>query len=243
VYAPALLLVLALTQWPDVRSLPRTRKAVALLLFLAPQLTLAAWSWHEWGTPGGALTMQGVPLSTGRLSTGAVGLLFDRQSGLLAYAPLYWIVPACWWLTRRRTWHYAVPIATLYVPAAAFVMWWGGFAPAARFLVPAIPMAAVVIARALETRAIRVAAVTVTALQIPINALTWQRPRVLWPREDGTLALTALGWPGGLYAEVLPDVRLEGVGAGVAPALIVAVAVTLLLVAASRREVTPSSTP
>jgi hypothetical protein len=139
VYAPALLLLLTLTRWSDVRTLPRARQPIAVLLFLAPQVALAGWSWYEWGAIGGALTTEGVPLSWTYVINGVTGLLFDRQSGLLAYAPLYWIVPACWWLTRRQTWIYAAPIAMLYLPAAAFVMWWAGFAPAARYLVPATP--------------------------------------------------------------------------------------------------------
>jgi hypothetical protein len=56
---------------------------------------------------------------------GLVGLWIDQRSGLLAYAPLYWIVPPCWWITWKRTWPFMIPFVVLYMPAAAFVIgWW-----------------------------------------------------------------------------------------------------------------------
>jgi hypothetical protein len=235
-YGPALLALLLVSRWSDVRTMARGRLAAAAVLFVAPQLMLVAWSWYEWGTLGGALTTAGVPLSPARIADGAGGLLFDRQSGLLAYAPIYWIAPACWWLTRRDTWVYAAPIAALYLPAAAFVMWWAGFAPAARYLVPAIPFLTVFVARAFEARAVRVAAAVVATLQIPINAMTWQRPRTLWPAAEGNPALEALGMPGRAYAEFLPSVRLDGADGSVAPALFAAAGVSVLIIASSTRR-------
>ena len=244
VYAPALLAFLFVGRWSDIRVMARRRRGTMALLFVAPQLILVAWAWYEWGTLGGALTTEGVPLSWAAVVDGAGGLLFDRQSGLLVYAPIYWIVPACWWLTRRHTWAFAVPVATLYLPAAAFVMWWAGFAPAARYLVPAVPFLAVSVARAFEARAVRVAAAVVAALQIPVNAMTWQRPRTLWPANESNPALEALGVPGRAYAEFLPAMRLDGMDASVAPALFAAAGVTILLiVGATWRHRERSQTP
>jgi hypothetical protein len=95
----------------------------------------------------------------------------------------------------------------------------------------------------LEHRAVRVAALIAAGLQIPINALTWQRPRTLWPSGDGNPALDPLGWPGRAYGDLLPAVRIDGVDGGVAPALLVAAAITLLIVAAGRRPAAASRTP
>jgi len=100
--------------------------------FVAPQVVLALWTWREWGTPWGAQAVNGLPFSVHALGSGLPGLLIDRQSGVLAYAPIYAVVPACFALTWKRTWPWAVPLALLYLPSAAFMEWWGGFATPAR---------------------------------------------------------------------------------------------------------------
>ena len=142
------------------------------------------------------------------LASGLVGLWIDRQSGLLAYAPLYWILPACWWLTWKRTWPYVVPFLLLYLPAAAFVIgWWAGFAPAARYLVPSVPLLAVPMIEALRYRAVRIAALALLLPQLVIDAVVWQHPRWLWPAPEGNLALHALGPFGRMYAGVLVGVQ------------------------------------
>ncbi len=209
-YVPGLLFVIAWTRWTLIRTLRLVTIAAGALLFVGPQLALQAWTWRAWGTFGGALTTQGVPFSLESLQRGLVGLWIDRQSGLLAYAPLYWIVPACWWLTWKRTWAYMVPFLLLYLPAAAFVIgWWAGFAPAARYLVPSMPLLLVPVAGALQYRAVRVAILVVLVPQGLIDAVIWQHPRWLWPAVDGNLALRSLGLFGRVY-----DHALVGVQAG-----------------------------
>lgn len=208
VYVPGLLFVIAWTRWALIRTLPPATILVGLLLFVGPQLALLAWTWRAWGTFGGALTTQGVPFSLESLQRGLVGLWIDRQSGLLAYAPLYWIVPACWWLTWKRTWAYLVPFLLLYLPAAAFVIgWWAGFAPAARYLVPSVPLLLVPVAEALRYRAVRLAILVVLVPQGLIDAVIWQHPRWLWPAPDGNLALHSLGLFGRVYAHALVGVQ------------------------------------
>jgi hypothetical protein len=110
---PGLLFVVIWKRWELIRALQPITIGAGLLLFVGPQLVLHGWTWHAWGTLGGALTTQGVPFSLESLRRGLVGLWIDQRSGLLAYAPLYWIVPACWWITWKRTWPYMIPFVLL----------------------------------------------------------------------------------------------------------------------------------
>jgi hypothetical protein len=68
---------------------------------------------------------------------------------------------------------------------AAFVTWDAGYSPAARFLVPLMPLAALPAAIALQTRWVKLAAAPLLALQIVIVGLSWNRPRILWPQDVG----------------------------------------------------------
>jgi hypothetical protein len=139
-------------------------------------------------------------------------LWIDRQSGLLAYAPIYWILPACVVLTWRQTWPFLIPAVLLYLPAAAFVIgWWAGFAPAARYLVPALPLLLVPMAAALRYKAVRWAVAALSVPQLLLDAAVWQRPRTLWPAAEGNPALAMFGALGRLYELVLPPIQQEGV--------------------------------
>jgi hypothetical protein len=232
-YVPGLLFVLASKRWPLIRSLSTTERLIASTLVLVPQLTLLVWTWREWGTFAGALASSGLPFSTHMLTSGLMGLWVDRQSGLLAYAPLYWIVPACWYLTWRTTWPFLVPFALLYVPAASFVEWWAGFSPAARYLVPAIPFFIVITAHALRYRAIRVFAFPLLAFQVVIDGVVWQHPRTLWPSPQGNLALQMLDGIGRAYETALPAAQ-TGLPFAVAIAIgAFAVTLTAVLIALS----------
>ncbi|HEY2907144.1 MAG TPA: hypothetical protein VGJ29_14675 [Vicinamibacterales bacterium] len=189
------------------RLSPRDR-AVAAALFVLPQLAFHAFTLHRWGTIGGPPALEGVPLSFGTLRHGLAGLWLDRQSGVLAYAPIYWLLPVCWVVTWRRTWPYLVPAVLLYLPAAAFLEWWGGFSPAARYLVPIMPLCLVPMAYAFEHRFIRYTAGLLLLPQLAIDLVVWQHPRALWPAANGVNpALAYLGELGHAYARLLPTFR------------------------------------
>jgi hypothetical protein len=251
VYAPGLVFAVGWARRDLLGRLQPRTIAGGLALLCVPQVALLAWSQYEWGTFGGAITTGALtsaasPFSWAGLSNGAVGLWFDRQSGLLAFAPVYWIVPACWWLTWRRTWWYSPPIVLLYVPAAAFVIgWWAGFSPAARYLTAAIPLLLVPVGFSLGYRSVRIAATTLLIAQAAIDAVIWQHPRWLWPSATGdNLALQALGWPGRTYESLLPAVQLEG-RSGMLPVFVALSVITAIVVAAARRErrLTSATTP
>jgi len=209
-YVPGLVWVVAWHRWPLIQTAPGAAVAACTAMLL-PQLALFAWTWHEWGTLGGALTTQGVPFSLAALKNGAIGLWIDRQSGLLAYAPIYWVMPACVALTWRRTWPFLLPAILLYLPAAAFVIgWWAGFAPAARYLVPAMPLLLVPMAAALRFSTVRGALYVLGLFQAAIDIVVWQHPRALWPAPQGNPALALLGVVGRAYESALPAIRSSG---------------------------------
>jgi hypothetical protein len=149
---------------------------------------------------------QGAPFSVAGIQRGALGMLFDRERGLVGYAPIFLIAPACWALTWRATWRSAVPALLLYLPMAAFVVWGAGFSPPARYIVPILPLLAYAAAPGLEQPLVRRAAIGLLVFQVAISAYCWQHPRALWPKEVGTnQALEAIPLIGPLYERSLPS--------------------------------------
>ena len=212
IYTPGLVFVIAWTRWRWMRAQSMRTLTAAMALYLLPQVALHVWTWQSWGTLGGALTTEALPFSLSTLQAGLVGLWIDRQSGLVAYAPIYWLLPACMIVTWRQSWPFLVPGALLYFPAAAFVIgWWAGFAPAARYLVPAIPLLLVPFATALAHPVIRRLTIALCVPQLVLNAVVWQRPRLLWPVDEGNPALTALGPLGRIYEGMLPPIQRQGI--------------------------------
>jgi hypothetical protein len=114
-----------------------------------------------------------VPFSLDSLHTGIVRLWIDGQSGLLAYAPAHWLVPACWWLTWKRTWPYIVPFLALYLPAAAFVIgWWPDSHP--QYDTSCRRFRSSWCRWSLRCRAVRLATVFLIVPPVLIDAVTWQ---------------------------------------------------------------------
>ena len=149
------------------------------LVFGGPQLALAGWSLAQWGHLGGPLMIDRAPFSLDAFRVGIFGLLVDRENGLFVWAPLYLTLPAAWWMTRSFSLVLLVPSILLIVPSAAHDQWWGGFSPAARFLVPLVPIFALVIAHAVKNRTF---AMTWYALLLPqfiLSAYCWQNARQL----------------------------------------------------------------
>jgi hypothetical protein len=152
------------------------------------------------------------------------------------------MVPACWAMTWRRTWPYLVPALLLYIPMASFVEWWGGFSPAARYLVPIVPLCAVPMALALRTRLMRIIAAILAVAQLGIDAVVWQHPRALWPQDaGGNPALEMLGGLGRAYERVLPAIRAEGLSFTALAVTVVMIAIVLVATRfpAETEEVTP----
>jgi len=73
-----------------------------------------------------------------------IAQFIDRKWGLLAICPiLLFLLPGIVTLGRRRPWVWFWWLATcsgFIVLLSAYPLWWGGFSPPARFLIPIVPL-------------------------------------------------------------------------------------------------------
>ena len=217
---------------------PRARTIAAALLCALPIAAFYACSLAWWGTLAGPTAIDRVPLSWPAFAVGAPGLLIDRENGLLVWAPIYLGIAAAWWHTRAWSWPLLVPVVALYLPSAAHDLWWGGFSPAARFLLPLIPCGACVLAGAMTNRTFARLFGGLCAIQLAISAIGWQWPRALWPRGDGhNRLLESIPAIGPAMSAALPDFRTGSAGPVTGGLWLLGLAVlSLLLVAAMRRS-------
>jgi hypothetical protein len=128
------------------------------------------------------------------------GMLLDQEFGLLPYAPVF-VLAAFGLVVLARTrralvWQLCV-VAGLYVltvilPITNVHGWTGGWSPAARFLVPVVPLLAIGVAAAIRATP-RVLLVPLIVLQIAIDAYAWQHPKNLWNDGDGIAAVCSRG--------------------------------------------------
>jgi hypothetical protein len=134
----------------------------------------------------------------------ATGLLFDREYGLLAYAPIYCLaVAGLTALSRNASTVYrnmAIAVGCYLLPILLPVTnhhgWSGGWSPAARFLLPVVPLLWLPVYAfwAHGARAGQAVATVLLALQIAINAYVWQFPKTLWSDGDGVAAAPFTRW-------------------------------------------------
>jgi hypothetical protein len=211
-----------------------------LACFLAPQAALMGWTWYYWGTFGGPLMLERAPFSADALRIGSLGLLVDRENGLFVWAPIYLLLPAAWLLARKPGAVWLAPIAALFLMSAAHDQWWGGFSPAARFLVPLVPVFALAAVGIVKDRVLRWLSVLLLLPQILISAYGWQYPRTLWPQGDGeNRVVGAMLRRVGLADGFLPSLRSpqpEMARAMVAVTAVAAVNAVALAVASRRRR-------
>lgn len=142
----------------------------------------------------------GVVDAAATMATRTAGLLFDQEFGLLPYAPVFALAPlGCAALARSNRpllWSIVV-VAGAYLLAVIFPLtnahgWTGGWSPAARFVVPIIPLVGLAIVAG--ARSLPRAAVTgIVVLQVCINAYFWQQPKNLWNDADGIAAICERG--------------------------------------------------
>jgi hypothetical protein len=240
-YAPLVLGLagmLIAVRWAWLRRQRASTLLTLAVLFLVPHVALHVWTYASWGRIGGPQLLDSLPFSLSALSGGFVGLLLDREYGLAAYAPIYLLALPALLLAFMRSWWLLVPSVLLYVPMAAFNEWWGGFAPAARYLVPVVPLITAAAVRSFDTRVMRVAATAALAVQLAILVVVWQRPRLLWPQRTGSNPmLPHIPVVGGLYEWLLPVVAAgPDWGQIVSRVLIIGGGVTMLAIAANRER-------
>jgi hypothetical protein len=202
--------VLTLLRRGDVRN---------LLLFLGPFSALlalrTALNYHLWAryilsphvrTGGWMGWRQTLETAFGRMA----GMLFDQEFGLLPYAPflligIFGIVAL--WRTRPDLLVKIAVVTGSYLVAMALPMsnahgWTGGWSPAARFMVPIVPLLALTVVSGMRT-APRILSIAVVVVQIGHNVYFWSNPKNLWNDGDGIAAICTRG--GARFCRYLPS--------------------------------------
>jgi hypothetical protein len=210
---------LALRLWRQGRG----RTAIAALgLPIAVSLALWVFSFYRmYGVldpqaPYGSFTQLQVRMAN--IPRGVLGLLFDQKFGLLIYAPVYALAAAgCFWMLRdRATRVFALQLlalAAVFVASTTrFYMWWGGSSAPARFLVPALPLFAPMIAVAFDRArgfAGRSVFWTACGIGVFIAAAGLAEPRRLFSDPHGYSFLLGLLQNGAPLVESLPTFTNE----------------------------------
>ena len=150
-------------------------------------------------------------VSLGRSPRGALGLLFDRQFGLFALAPVFLLaLPGLGGLARVRPGDAMratlVALAT-FVVGASFSMWWGGSCPPARFVVPALPALALLLAFAIPRRPGLFAALG--CVSVAFCGIAALAPRAIHNRADGESGMLRFLAPALNLDDALPSFVLE----------------------------------
>ena len=123
--------------------------AAGAAYLLVHRLVWGGWTVYATGDhfqQTGEFSVVGVTPDYAGRSVRLVGLLTDREFGLLAWSPAWLLlVPAAGWLARRRQWTLLLPMAAAWATAtwAALTMhgyWWPG-----RQVVVVLPLAAVAV--------------------------------------------------------------------------------------------------
>ena len=160
---------------------------------------------------GGLLTLDmrlfgGIPavndygsVSLSNIPAGALGLLFDRQYGLLPYGPVYLLaLYGLLALPRQVGWVRSGPMLTLLISYFAFIasfsFWFGAFSPPSRMLVPVMPIFVAGLAVALHGwRGWRmtIAAIALALADWSIIAQLIAVPRLRYNYWDGKSVLLA----------------------------------------------------
>lgn len=127
----------------------RGRPLAAFALVAAACAAVYLAYYHAiFGTASPLAIYGGLPVAErGSPPRALAGLLLDRSFGLLWHAPVFLLALAgAAAAVRRRLWPHALVVAAIVAPALWWRMWWGGQCPPARFLVPLVPLLAIVAA-------------------------------------------------------------------------------------------------
>jgi hypothetical protein len=200
-------LVVALLALAAYRSRRWSNGSVLLVWFLIGAVTLGvvrtAVTYHFWGTwvTTPHATFEAVagwrPFLTESL-TRLAGWLFDQEDGVLPYAPIYLLLPVGWITLWRQDPELCAEISVVIVayvgvitvPALNAHGFRGGWSPAARYLVPLAPwLAILVFAAVARAPRLPVFVRVLAVVQIGLDAILWQRPKLLWNNGIGTSAL------------------------------------------------------
>jgi hypothetical protein len=193
-----------------------------------PHARLGAW-------PGWASCAQEV-------TTRVVGLTLDPGHGLLPWAPIYLLVPAGLLWLRGTARHATREILLVFGSYIGFVLlpmtnvhgWRGGWSPAARFLVPVVPLLALGVPAALAWARARRVALVLCATQLVIDVLCWSRPMLQWTDFDRPAPMLRF-LLGDALAAAVPRVTSFGAALCLAGATLVGLGAALTAYLAPRR--------
>ena len=214
-----LAIALAVLAFRAARSRAGSHAALALLAGVAVLLLLRTGINHLfWGTwvttPHAALGRPAGAAATAReAAIRLAGITIDQEFGLLPYAPILLLVPIGLATMRDRRVAAAIVfasacyIAPILWPVTNVHGWTGGWSPAARFMVPILPLLALALPSAFRWTPRLLVAVLVV-LQISIDAYMWQNPKNLWNDGDGVAAVCSRGQM--TFCRWLPSVTAWG---------------------------------
>ena len=185
-----LIAVAAVRFWQSERN-HAWRFVGAAVAMLMVRSAVTFYFWGTWiTTPHARMGVaSGVGPQLGEASNRVLGLLFDQSHGLIFAAPIFLLLPLGWARLWRRDRAFALQIAVVVlaylvpvaIPAINPHGWRGGWAPAARFLVPIVPLLTIVAFSAVAPRPrAPMWVVALIVIQVGIDAVVWQRPRLLW---------------------------------------------------------------
>jgi hypothetical protein len=174
---------------------------------------------------------------------GHVGLLLDRDHGLLMLAPLFLVAVAGLGAFRREAPHVAgsalAACLSLYFVVGTYQEWWGGFAPAPRYLVPLLGPLGVALAfglREWSRRGFGLRASLLAAASVAVAMAAAIYPALQYRHAHPVRSLLpGIDWTRYLPAWLAPDART-----GALTALAIALAALLLLAGRRRRDRHPS---
>jgi hypothetical protein len=215
------LLILAMLKsrrWRDRRLLITFMSGAAVVFAFRTAITY--YFWGTWlTTPHARLGAVGgweslVAESATRMS----GWLFDQEHGLLPYAPIYLLMPAGWIALWKRDRHLCADIslvvasyvAVMTIPLLNAHGWRGGWTPAARFLVPVVPLLAILVFAAVaHLPRLPHIVMVIAGVQICLDAIFWMYPKLLWNDGVGTSALLRFldggtGWISAYVPSIFP---------------------------------------
>jgi hypothetical protein len=180
-----------------------------LAVTIGVRTLITFWFWGTLlTTPHGRIgAWGGIGESTREAGVRLAGLFFDQEYGLLIYAPVYVLALLGLAAAPRVVVARILIIAGCYLalvicPVTNVHGWTGEWCPAARMMVPIVPLLAAALmagARALPRPIVG----TVVVIQLAISAYLWQNPKNLWNDGDGVAAICARGSLG--VCAVLPS--------------------------------------
>jgi hypothetical protein len=171
---------------------------LALLLLVRTGVNHVFWgTWVT--TPHAALGQSsGIAATAREAGIRLAGITIDQEFGLLPYAPILLLAPIGLAMIRDRrvaggiVFTSVCYIAPILWPVTNVHGWTGGWSPAARFMVPVVPLLALTLPAAF-LHIPRVLLAVLLLLQITIDAYVWQNPKNLWNDGDGIAAVCSRG--------------------------------------------------